>query len=252
MIFFDCNIIYGAGGPERIYPPVPDVEDLLRNMDAAGVSKALVRSNEQIFSAVPAANARVAQDVRNTDSLYGVWAILPEQTHEIPGPDEILPRMRENRIAAWFFRPDQHNFIFHVRTLRHWFDLAQANRIPILVEFSAQLETRYLLDVLEVYPELTVIISSSTIWPCDRIFRPYLHEFPNTYLELSDYITDGGVEDLVAECGSERILFGSRFNERHFGGVMLMLKHAMIPEADKAQIASLNMERLIGGVRYDQ
>jgi len=45
------------------------------------------------------------------------------------------------------------------------------------------------------------------------------------------------------------MLFGTGFPAWDHGGMMLALRHADIPEADKQSIASGNLERIIAGVQ---
>jgi predicted TIM-barrel fold metal-dependent hydrolase len=59
------------------------------------------------------------------------------------------------------------------------------------------------------------------------------------------YLLDGGLEALVADYGARRLLFGSGFPEQHFGGMMMALRHARIPDEAKAAIAAGNLERIL-------
>lgn len=251
MTFFDANIIYGLPSDRKPPMPVADVGAVKREMARAGITRALVRREEQSCAGAGLGNRWVADDVRHESDLWGVWAILPSHTHEIPDPDAMPGEMKKNRIAAWQFLPDIHRYCFHSRVLGDWFSLAQARAIPILVDLKAGITDRDLLTVLEAYPELTVMISLNSVWPLDRVIRPFLREFPNCYVELSNYFGDGTLEALVAEYGSRRILFGSGFYLNHFGGYMLMVRHARIEDEDKQWIASGNLQRLMDGIDYD-
>lgn len=251
MTFFDCNIIYGLPSERTPPMPVPDLDAVKREMARAGIARALVRREEQICAGAALGNRLVADDIRHEPDLWGVWAILPSHTHEIPDPDAMPGEMKKHRIAAWQFIPDMHRFCFHRRVLGDWLALAQARAIPVLVNLAAGIADRDLLDVLDSYPELTTIITLDSVWPLDRRIRPFLREFPNCHVELSNYFGDGTLESLVEEYGSRRILFGSGFYHNHFGGYMLMVRHAQIAEEDKQRIASGNLQRLIDGVNHD-
>lgn len=250
MEFFDCNVIYGLPSEQKPLMPVPDLAALEQEMDKAGVAKALIRREEQICTGAVFGNKLVADDVRKSEHLWGVWAVLPSHTHELPDPEHIMEEMKKGRIAAWQFCSGTHRFCFHHRVLKDYLSLAQRRNVPILIDLGA-IADRDLLDVLEHYPDLTVIISTGDMWPADRCVRPFLREFRNCYLELSMYIGDGTLEDIVREYGSGRILFGSGFYKNHFGGYMLMLKTAQIDEKDKKLIAAGNMERILAGTDYD-
>ena len=77
------------------------------------------------------------------------------------------------------------------------------------------------------------------------MFRPLLARYPNVYIDLSQYLLDGGIEALVDAYGPDRLLFGSGFPESYFGGMMMALKHAEISEQAKTAIAYHNLARLI-------
>lgn len=251
MKFFDANILYGIPSSKKIYAPVPDCQTLLSKLKEFGIEKAIVHREEQFFNAPAAANKLLADEIRHTDRLWGIWTILPEHCNEIVSPDKILSVMKENRIIGWQFFPAQNKYLFHWRVLRRWFELAETNNIPLFIDLKF-VPGRDLFDVLDKYPGLTVILRNSCVWPPDRIIRPYMSDFPNAYLELSYYLVPGGIEDLVANGFTERILFSTHFQTSHPGGPMLMLKHAEISEDEKALIASGNLEYILQEIKYDK
>lgn len=251
MEFFDANVIYGLPSESKPTMPVKNTAELQQEMRNAGIRKALVKREEQICAGPVFGNKLLAEDIRDSENLWGIWMMLPPHTHELPEPDNMLQEMKKNRIAAWQFIPSLHRFVFHWRLLKTWFKLAEQKKIPIFIDFNQGISHEDLLAVLEHFPDLILIISIPGVWPLDRIFRPYICEFRNCYVELSNYLCDGGIEDLVGECGAERILFGSAFYHCHFGGMMLTLKHAKISKVEKAMIAGKNLERLIGEIEYD-
>lgn len=251
MKFFDANILYGIPSQKRMYELVPHVPALLRKLQEFGIGKAIVRREEQFFGCPISANARLADEIRRADNLWGVWTMLPPHCHELPPPDKILSAMKKNRIVGWQFFPGQNKYLFHWRVLKTWFELAEKNHIPLFIDFAFVAE-RDLLDVMDRYPELTVILRNASVWPPDRILRPFLSEFPNACMETSYYLTADGLDGLAAEGFTEKILFSTRFQSSHAGGPMLMLKHANISEAEKSLIASENLERILKGITYDK
>ena len=65
------------------------------------------------------------------------------------------------------------------------------------------------------------------------------------YLDISEYILDGGIEAVAERCGARRMLFGTAFPSRPHGGMMLALKHAEISARDRQAVAAGNLERLL-------
>ena len=249
MRFFDADVLYGIPTPRRLYPFVPDSRMLREKLQRFGIAKAVVSREEQFFHHAAAANMQLADDIREFPELFGIWTILPPHCHEIPEPEEMAALMRQHRIVGWQFFPGPHCYCFHPRVLHPWFELAEKHHIPLFIDL-AQVEQHHLYAVLERYPELTVILRNRSVWPPDREIRPFLTEFPRTYLQLSLYLVPGGLESLAAAGLIRRVLFATRFQTSHVGGPMMLLKHAILSEEDKQLVAAENLERILGEINY--
>ena len=251
MKFFDANILYGVPSQKRIYDPIPDVGTLLCKLQEFGIYKAIVHREEQFFSNPISSNIQLSDDICQVDNLWGVWTMLPPHCNEMPPHDAILLKMKKNKIVGWQFFPEQNKYLFHWRVMKAWFELAEKNHIPLFIDFAFVSE-RDLFDVMDKYPELTVILRNSSVWPPDRVLRPFMSEFPNAYMETSYYLTADGIETLVADGFCKRVLFSTHFQGMHVGGPMMMVKHANISESEKSLIASENLERILEKINYDQ
>ena len=251
MEFLDCNVHYGVPAQHTPLMPVPTVDALRKEMQRAGVSGAVVRRDEVYWEGVGIGNRMVAQDIAPYDELFGLWAILPPHTHEVPEPEDMLGEMKRHKIVGWFCWPELHRYVFRDFAMGKWFRLAEEHRVPIFLGQGSGVSLAELADVLEKHPELRVVWLGQGVWPDDRYIRPFLKEFPGFHLDLSRYMADGGLEELVEEYGPERLLYGSGFYDMYFGGGMLMIRHAQIPEGAKDLIAGGNLRRLMEEVVYD-
>ncbi len=251
MRFVDCNARYGVPAQRTPLRPVPTVEALRMAMSRAGVAGAVVRREEVYWAGVSLGNELLARDIAPYDGLYGLWAILPPHTHEVPAPDEMPALMKAHKIVGWLCHPATHRYSFREFAMGAWFTLAEERRIPIFIGQDGGVSLDELAQVLEHHPNLRVVWLGQGVWPDDRLIRPLLASFSGFYLELSRYIAAGGVEELVAEYGAKRLLYGSGFPDMYFGGGMLMIHHAEIGEAERKLIAADNLRRLIAEVRYD-
>jgi hypothetical protein len=65
-------------------------------------------------------------------------------------------------------------------------------------------------------------------------------------VDISRYELDAGIERLVAKYGAGRLLFGSGYPYSTMGGALTMLAHVPISDSARADIASGNLERLLG------
>lgn len=251
MNFFDCNTSYGIPLNSNDLYPVYTIDVLKKEIERAGVKKAVVGRIEHWLSSTLTVNDMLAADIKHFDNFYGLWSIVPSHTHELPDPAVMPPVMKQNRIIGWRLCPEIARFMVRTFVLRDWLDIAIRYKIPIFINTSHGTSLDELADIMKDYPELTVVLTYSNCWPSDRLLRPFITEYPNIYLDMSYWFTDGGIEDFVKEYGPERLLYGSGFPYSYFGSNMLMIRHADISEKDKEAIASGNMERIVRGVLYD-
>ena len=248
MRFFDCNVFFGLP-VKRPLAPVPTAEDLLAEMDRAGVERALVWHIAQHDASPQVGNRLLAEAIRPHPRLVGCWTVLPNQTREFPPPPLFFQHMREARIAALRVFPGSHRFLLNAVSMGDLLEEMVARRIPLLVSLRRGMEWRDIYALLAEFPDLVCVICDHGSWGSDRLFRPLLERYPHVYVDTAQYMLDGGLEALVSDYGATRVLFGSGFPESYFGGMMLALRHAGIPDEARAAIAGGNLERILKEVR---
>jgi hypothetical protein len=244
MYFFDCNAFFGSP-TKRLLMPVPRAEDLLAEMDRSGVERALVWHIAQHDASPQVGNELLADAIRPHPRLVGCWAILPNQANEFPGPRVFFEQMREAKVAALRVFPNSHRYLANAVSMGDWLEPMVARRIPLFVSVRRGMEWRDVYGLLAEFPELVCVVCDHGCWGMDRLFRPLLERYPHVYVDTAQYLLDGGIEALVNTYGAGRLLFGSGFPESYFGGMMLALRHAQIPEEARAAIAGGNLERIL-------
>lgn len=242
--FFDCNVHFGLP-MRRPLAPVTRVKDLLAEMDRAGVQKALVWHIAQHDAGAHEGNRLLVDAIGSHPRLIGCWSALPSQTGESPPPNILFDQMREARIQALRIFPQAHRFLANRVSMGDLLKQMVARRVPLFVSLRRGVDWPDLYRLLAEFPELTCVICDHGSWGMDRLFRPLLDRYPNVYVDTSHYLLDGGVEALVERYGATRLLFGSGFPESYFGSMMMVLRHAQIPEKAKLDIASGNLERIL-------
>ena len=100
MRFFDCNCFFGLP-TRRPLLPVPTAEQLLVEMDRAGVERALVWHIAQHDASPYVGNQLLEEAIRPHPRLWGCWTVLPNQTHEFPQPAVFFQQMRKAREASF-------------------------------------------------------------------------------------------------------------------------------------------------------
>ena len=246
--FFDCNLNYGPQTAAENLKCCADTGELLGEMKRAGISGGLVLKT--IKEAI-LANTSLAEDIKNYDMLKGVWQILPSCTGEIPAP-EILPQvMKQNNIAALTVNPKVHRYLPRKNVIGDYLAMAGERKIPVLFNTSRGISLEQIDDIMQHFPDLTVILTLADCWGSDRFLRPFLDAYPNLCLDMTYMLTDCGLKDMLKKYAAERILFGSGFPVSYMGAHMLVIKHAEISDQDKYKIAGGNLKKLLGDAQYD-
>lgn len=251
MQFLDCNASYGAGLTESGLRPVRCLDKLREAMKAAGVSGgAVYRVEQHDTGSVKRVNELLEHDVTSlradTDQprIWGVWTIVPSHTDEIPNPEEFASRMAACSVLGWRLCPANFRFMPRAFVLNDWLSVAVERSIPLFINTSHGTSLEATADLLQAFPDLTVILTYRDTSPNDRLLRPFISAFENVYIDTSYWFVDGCLEDFVAKYGSERLLYGSGYPYSYFGANMMMIRHAQISAEAKAAIAGGNLRRI--------
>jgi len=249
MRLFDCNCFIGLPAV-GILKPAAGAKDLLAAMDRSGIERALVWHVVQRDYAVPTGNRLLAEAIADhRDRLVGCWGVMPEQTGELPAADDLCEQMAEANVRALRAFPDRNRYLLRAESCGPLLDVMVERRIPLILAAQNADQWRTAYDLLAQYPQLVCVLSDMHVWGTDRWFRPLVEAYRHVYVELSEYILDGGIEAFVESYGADRLLFGTGFPKWDHGGVMLMLRHAEVVPGDRQAIAAGNLERILGDVR---
>lgn len=248
LFFFDADCRMGEG-PE--YGQYTTVQQLLMDMDDAGVDKALVAYCFTQSLGAEMSNAELAKMLREDTAqrLYGVWTMLPSQCNELPPPDELFRQMKENRIVALNLFPVEHRYVPCRLTLGKLMDAAAERKIPVLVKsFSDRWAELYAF--MAEFPRNRIILCDTVgKWGHDRQVRPLLENYPEFYYGMTGYWVPEGIRDLADIYGANRILYSSGYPKYTQGSPMLQLKYSGLGADDVAAIAGRNLERMIAEVQ---
>jgi len=227
--------------------------DLLKEMDYYGVDEALVFHSRQRDDSPNVGNEMLLEEIKGFERLYGAFAVLPLQTGEIGGLEEILGKMREGNIRAFRAFPSEHRFLMTKTALGPLYEFMVERNIPLMIsinESSGGISGWFLIEkILSDCPDLTLIVTEHGSWGQDRCFRPLIEKYENLYLDISRYELDGGISDFCAKYGAEKLLFGTGYPWWNPGGPILMLAQADITSREKEMIASGNLTRILRRVR---
>ncbi|MBC7234693.1 MAG: amidohydrolase family protein [Chloroflexi bacterium] len=252
--YFDCNVSIGRPAAGA-FKPCPTVGELLAEMDWVGVERALVHHALMREQSPAVGNFALAEAIAGQPRLAGSWAILPPQTGELPPAPRFFAAMAEANVRALWAFPDPHRYVLDRLTFGTFLDEVSERRVPLFLPRDG-IGTRpgetwgLVYRLLEQYPHLTLVMAHHGPWGEDRFFRPLLEHYERFYLDISRYELDGGLCELVARYGAERLLYGSHFPYHSMGGPRLMVARAEIDEQARRAIAGGNLERLLEEVLW--
>ena len=153
--------------------------------------------------------------------------------------------MAEAGVRALAAFPRPHNYVLRRESCGPILEAMVARRIPLILPVTSAVGWDAAYALLAEFPDLVCILGSVNTWGTVRFVFPLLEKYAHVYLDISEYILDGGIEAVAERCGARRMLFGTAFPSRPHGGMMLALKHAEISARDRQAVAAGNLERLL-------
>jgi predicted TIM-barrel fold metal-dependent hydrolase len=181
------------------------VDDLLRAMDEAGVSRAIVvglepEDSESIIEIATSYSSRLTSfivvDPEDRTSFVIERAVVEGR---IGGLGEIYLKCGPSQLPEAYLRP----------VLK----AARTHALPVMIHTGDFSYTAPLLvtDMARRFPDVIFILAhmGSITFVLDAIEIAKM--FPNVYLETSGMTSPSMLRRAVAECGPERILFGSDY-----------------------------------------
>jgi len=252
---FDANCVVGR----QLYqgPSAPHTAgDLLAEMDHYGIAEALVVDSLSRLNHPFDGNERVLSACAQSPRLHPAWSALPAAgVDEMSSPEDMLRRMREERVGALFLYPRQYRFSLADWCVDPMLEPLAAAGVPVFInpnDIGSGIHPQWdetdweaVVALCRRWPSLPVIVSEFRI---RRIMRTIYRAFdacPNLRIELSGYWLYRGIEYITRTWGPERLLYGS--NWPTFGPHMTLatLTCAEIDDEAKRRIAGDNLRELV-------
>lgn len=241
--YFDSFAIVGPRGKKD---PLERwrTEDVLAEMEHCGIDCALVTHGLAREYDPTYGNRLLAEEIAKSERLFGCWVLLPHHVGEMAEPAELVREMRRNGIVAGKVYPSTQKFLLDERTCGGLFDALEAERIPLLIEFT-QTDQATLSRLCESHPQLPVLLQGYRHGN-ERMLFPMLDAHENLHVEFSSLQSNLIIELLVERIGPERLLFGTESPIKSPGAARALIDYAAIDDDDRALITGGNLARLLG------
>jgi len=224
-----------------------NAEELLAELIFCGIDSAIVSHNTMTDVDPDYGNrAILAETSKAPNRLFPTWTVLPPITEPHYAPERLFPAMKAQGVRLLRAYPERNRYQLNGVAMGELLGEMAAARIPLYLSPSEGWQGIY--NVLQEFPDLTVILHNYGLWSHARLTYPLFRAYRNFYMETGDMQTAGEIKDICGKFGSERLLFGSDYPSNGIGGPLATLLGSGIAQADIDNIAWKNAERLLGEV----
>ena len=245
---FDCDALIGR--PKVPLPRLePSVDELCDEMQRLGVGRALVRHRACAEAGHETGNRLVLDETAARDGLMPVWMLAPDTLYETAPLEAVVDRMLKKGACAAWLKPSVHGYVFEPWCCGHLLGALSDRRVPVLLEWE-DATGRQVHEVLTAFPDLPLVLLQPPREGRHRILYPLMEKHPSLHVVVTPtYSVYRGIEELCAEFGAERLLFGSGYPAFEGGAALCMLTYAEIGHEQRRAVAAGNIERLLREVQ---
>jgi predicted TIM-barrel fold metal-dependent hydrolase len=239
----------GGRGAAMVAMNEADAKGVVERNRKLGVTKTCVSAWTAIWSDYKLGNEDTIQAIKDfPDEIVGFAALDPNyvrdwqaecryyyETHGFKGMKPYHPRM---------------NAPYNDPCYEPWWQYGNEHHLFALMHPSDNFKEE-MLDLATRFPNVNFLLAhSGWTWKQARLHVELAKQFPNCFCEITfTSVTNGTIEYMVRELGSERVLYGSDAPMRdpypQFGWVV----YADISEDDKRNILGRNMQKILSAVK---
>jgi predicted TIM-barrel fold metal-dependent hydrolase len=249
LSFFDCNCMVGTRADRKASEPWTR-EVLLSDMEACGISDALVTHALCRDYDAAAGNHALARLISDSPNLHGCWAILPPASGEIQEPQAFLEQMSAARVVAAIAYPVTHRYSLSEWSMEPLLSALEHARVPLLLPFGQQTwdEVERLCNR---YASLPVIITGLNYRQL-RFLLPLWQKCRNLFVDLSWFSIHDGLAYLADHGLLGQVLFGTNYPLYEPGAAITMVTYANISDEERRTVAGGTLRDIINGIRTER
>lgn len=241
--FIDMNCSIGGKAA-----PVPDVcydkDSVKKTLEAVNVKRAFCAHNGAVFNCDFEANRKVMKEIENDSFFLPAYTLIVNNGREnaVETFENIL---KEDNVKVLNLNNAVQGYSLDLFTISDYFDVM--NSLSVCINIPCACVTDGWLDeILANYKNTNIILNNYGF--TNRInVRKLMKKHNNLILDTTYGITEG-IESIVNEFGSERIVFSSYAPEASCLGYIGRVILSSLSREDKDNIAYKNAQRLTGEV----
>lgn len=227
----------------------PTVEDLRGEMGRLRIEGAVVRHRACVENGPYHGNGVLLEEIGGSPELLPAWALTPDGCEPAFDIAATVQRMLAVGVKVAWMDPQAHAFSPLPWCAGAMYDVLQAARVPLLVEYD-RVTPDQLHEICAAFPGLRIMLLKAPRLGRNRMLYPLLALHPELYLCFSPaFSVHEGYADLCARFGPDRWTFGTGYPEAEGGAGLAGLLYAGLSDEAVQAVAGGTITRLLAEVR---
>ncbi len=259
MKLFDVNTFIGRWPSEKL--AFHNVDNLLLIMKDLHIEQALVSHTIAWQNSSKLGNKLLMESLSGHPNLEPCWIIKPDETIlDKSGLINLFLEMQNCGVRAVRLFPHDHVYSLQSKTANALLEELNLRNYLVIIDLDQIFTQTGLYDYdassLEIlnylchqYSQVSFLLTKLG-YRAFQVIYPILETYSNLFIDLSYFATHQGVETIVTNLGSERLIFGTGQPMIDPGGSLLRLLSSDISQEDRENISHKNVTRLLNRVIF--
>ena len=246
ITLFDAYSGFGGATPgSTILLHAAEVQTELARL---GITRALVRRvPEDLEGDAASSNERLYASCAGHPEFLPCPVVLPSTGGDVASEEEQVTTHLVRGAGAVWVRPALDYWSLAPWCSDAMFAALAQHRFPMLI-VASMVSPEQIAEIASRHTALPILLAGSS-YRDQRVLLPLLKAHPNIHVVLGgSYAVHGGIEQLAAEVGATRVLFGTGYPHTEPGAAVTYLMYADMSDKEKQLIGSRNLERLLAEV----
>ena len=248
LSYFDANCALG-----RVKHPqhgsLLDTGAVLEEARRCGIERVLAYHTLAKDWSPEVGNLELLPLLHRHDDVVGCWVAEPSVAPDTPSADRFVDTVLTQGFRVLRLCPDVSDHTYGLVDARTRLLVAALadRRVPLIID-TARPDWGGITAVAAQEPSLPLIMSGIGYRHGGALLS-VLDTCPNVVIESSSFMAHGAIEEIVADYGPQRVVFGTNAPTFSMGAAVARVELADLPDDDKRQVAGQTLLDLVRGVR---